>query len=122
MGTAGWTDIPLIADTCPVSSADVDKCYLVSCLHFHIHTKRAQNLICFLASLTGIFFVALHLVLLTPQQAWFNMHGVCRLPPRAEQVGEVPDLLGVTESVQDVMIIIPAVLQRTARQLSKGPG
>lgn len=50
------------------------------------------------------------------------MQGVCRIPPRAEQTGEVPDPMDMTGFVQDVMIIIAAVLQRTARQLRKGPG
>lgn len=116
------TDIPLVGDTCPISSADFDRCHLVSCLHFHIRTKRAQKLICFLASLTGIFFAAMHLILLILQHAWVNMQGVCRIPPRAEQTGEVPDPMDMTGFVQDVMIIIAAVLQRTARQLRKGPG
>jgi len=37
-------------------------------------------------------------------------------------MGEVPDPTDMIGFVQDVMIIITAVLQRTARQLCKGPG
>lgn len=50
------------------------------------------------------------------------MQGVCRIPPRAERMGEVPDPMDMTGFMQDVMIIITAELQRTARQLCKGPG
>lgn len=41
-------DIPLIGDACPISLVNVDRCHLVSHLHFHIHTKRAQKLLLFL--------------------------------------------------------------------------